>query len=80
VPFEGYFLFTMFTISAFYLGETLQANTTSEMSAASKNLALNASSASISVNEAPAIIRAFFYPSRAPSNFATAPFKPSEIF
>ena len=69
----------MFTISAFYLGETLQANTTSEISAASKNFALKPSSASISVNEAPAITRALFYPSRASLNFVIAPFKSSKI-
>jgi len=44
----------MFTMSAFYFGETLQAKTTSTRSEAAKKVALSCSSASITVSDAPA--------------------------
>ena len=52
----------MFTISAFYFGETLQANTTSAESEHFKNNSLNESTLSIIDNDAPATMIDYFFP------------------
>lgn len=56
----GNLFFIILTISAFYLGDTLHANTTSTESEASKNISLIYSSESINKSDAPATMIAYF--------------------
>jgi len=51
---------TIFTISAFYFGDTRQANTTSVFNVICKNVSFRSFLSAIKVNEAPAIIIAVF--------------------
>jgi hypothetical protein len=60
VTFLGNLFFIIFTISAFYCGDTLHANTTSTLSEQFKNVSLISSFPSITFNEAPATIIACF--------------------
>jgi len=50
----------MFTISAFYLGDTLHAKTTSTLSELSKNISLITGSALMHNKDEPATIIAYF--------------------
>jgi len=58
-----------FTISAFYFGDTLQANTTSTVSDACKNFYFNSSLFSITTIEAPPTIIAYWSPFGAAAIF-----------
>jgi hypothetical protein len=60
VVFFGYLNFIIFTISAFYFGETLHAKTTSTLSEPSKNISFTTRSYSIDNKDAPATIIAYF--------------------
>jgi hypothetical protein len=57
----GYLCFIIFTISAFYLGDTLHAKTTSTLSLVAKNMFLIFGCLSIIEREAPATIIAYSY-------------------
>ena len=59
VTFFGNRALIMFTMSAFYFGDTLQAKTTSTISEADKKSSLSAGSASIVSKAAPATIMAY---------------------
>lgn len=60
VTFLGNLFLIILTISAFYYGDTLQANTTSTLSEQLKNISLIYSSLSIMLKDAPATIIAYF--------------------
>lgn len=61
VTFSGNLLLIILTMSAFYFGDTLHANTTSTRSEADKNFSFKLSIRSIAIREAPATIMACFY-------------------
>ena len=60
VTFFGYLFLIIFTISAFYLGDTLHARTTSALSEHFRNVLRSLSTWSITVSEAPATIIDYF--------------------
>ena len=60
VTFLGNLFLIIFTISAFYFGDTLHAKTTSAKSEAPKNISLRLSFASITTRDFPSIIIDYF--------------------
>ena len=60
VTFLGNLFLIILTISAFYYGDTLQANTTSTLSEQFKKVSLISSYLSITLNDTPATIIAYF--------------------
>jgi uncharacterized membrane protein len=60
VTFLGNLFLIIFTISAFYFGDTLQAKTTSAKSDAPKNISLRLLLASITTRDFPSIIIDYF--------------------